>query len=176
MIDVSSGIAFKPEEATDALKEFIGQIVATDYSEEPFGMKGAPGIERKGKVFAVMIKTSTYDKPQYEWYPPSRVKKTKWFYLVEALNQIGAMKDIAIGGANDEERMKNFAKSMLGMTFRFEEQACESLVQVKGGGGAKVFNLLVPVEYLGKKPIEKEPEVKQTTIGDVSAPAQSELK
>jgi hypothetical protein len=163
-------IAFKPEEATDALKEFVGQVIATDYSETPFGMRGAPEFERKGKVFAVQIKTTVYDKPQYEWYPPSRVKKTKWLYFVEALNQIGAMKDIAVGGADDEERMKNFAKSMLGMVFRWEEREYESLVKVKGGEFKK-FNLLTPVEYMGKKSIEREPEVKQTTIGEPSAPA-----
>jgi len=63
-----SKIAFKPEEATDALKEYTGQIVATDYSEEPFGMKGAPEIKRTGKVLCLQIRTDEYDKPQYEWY------------------------------------------------------------------------------------------------------------
>ena len=72
-----SKIAFKPEEATEALKEFIGQIVEVDYSEKPFDFEGAPGIVRKGKVLGIQIATDAYDKPQYEWYPPSRVKKTK---------------------------------------------------------------------------------------------------
>jgi hypothetical protein len=163
-----SKIAFKPEEATDALKEFTGQIVATDFSEKPFGMEGAPDIKRTGKVLAIQIKTDAYEKLQYEWYPPSRVKKTKWLYFIEALNTTGAMKDISIAGKNDDERMQSLAKSLLGMTFRFEEQEFESMVRVKGGA-FKRFSVLVPVEYLGKKPIEPVPEVKQTTIGEATA-------
>ena len=163
-----SKIAFKPEEATDALKEYTGQIVATDYSEEPFGMKGAPEIKRTGKVLCLQIRTDAYDKPQYEWYPPSRVKKTKWLYFIEALNTTGAMRDVSIAGANDEERMQSLARSLLGMTFRWEEQEFESLVRVKGGAFKK-FSVLVPVEYLGKKPIEQVPEVKQATIGEATS-------
>jgi len=313
-----SKIAFKPEEATDALKEFAGQIVGTDYSEEPFGMKGAPDIKRTGKVLCVQIRTDAYEKLQLEWYPPSRVKKTKkerghqfedfvaayftgyleaiidgegtitlttvkdgtsrfpyrfvplvsvsndnlellerlkswcgghicersdkkehyrwymtreamrvilpnlyliakwyqkdlllealdilncrgpcmteakfsrlveikkvinmlntskghssfvkWLYFIEALNTTGAMRDISIAGKDDEERMQSLAKSLLGMTFRFEEQGFESLVRVKGGDFKK-FTMLVPVEYLGKKPIEPVPEVRQATIGEVA--------
>lgn len=165
-----SSIAFKTEEFGEALKDFVGQIVATDYALEPFGMKGAPDISRKEKVLAIQIQTEAYDKPQYEWYPPTRVKKTKWQYLIEALNQVGAMKDISIAGANDEERMKSFAQSLLGMTFRFQEQECESMVKLKGGGQKK-FNLIIPVEYLGKKPIEAAATVRQATIGEaVGAP------
>ena len=163
-----SKIAFKPEEATDALKEFVGQIVATDYSEEPFGMKGAPGIKRTGKVLCIQIRTDAYEKLQLEWYPPSRVKKTKWLYFIEALNTTGAMRDISIAGKDDEERMQSLARSLLGMTFRFEEQEFESLVRLKGGE-FKRFSVLVPVEYLGKKPIEPVPEVKQATIGEVES-------
>jgi hypothetical protein len=163
-----SKIAFKPDEATDSLKEYTGQIVATDYSEEPFGMKGAPDIKRTGKVLAIQIKTDAYEKLQYEWYPPSRVKKTKWLFFVEALNTTGAMRDISIAGKDDEERMQSLAKSLLGMTFRFEEQEFESMVREKGGK-FKRFSVLVPVEYLGKKPIEPVPEVKQTTIGEATA-------
>lgn len=201
-----SKIAFKPEEATDALKEYGGQIVATDYSEEPFGMKGAPDIKRTGKVLAIQIKTDAYEKLQYEWYPPSRVKKTKagivisfqawggdwqvyslyrlrqrpliqaerdypvvkWLFFIEALNTTGAMRDVSIAGKDDEERMQSLAKSLLGMTFRFEEREFESMVRIKGGD-FKRFSVLIPIEYLGKKPIEAVPEVKQTTIGEATA-------
>lgn len=86
-----SGIAFKPEEATEALKEFVGQIVAVDYAEEPFGMKGAPDIKRTGKVLCIRIQTDIYDKPQYEWYPPSRVKKTKPVVYFIAVCGIGVI-------------------------------------------------------------------------------------
>jgi hypothetical protein len=163
-----SGIAFKPEEATEALKEFVGQIVAVDYSMEPFGFKGAPDIKRDTKVLGLQIRTEAYEKEQYEWYSPSRVKKTKWLYFVEALNETGAMRDISVAGANDDERMQNFAHSLLGMVFRWQEKECESLVKVRGGEFKK-FNVLLPVEYLGKKPIEAAPEVKQVSLEE-SAP------
>ncbi len=97
--------------------------------------------------------------------PPSKVKKTKWLYFIEALVQTGAMKDINPAGATDDERMSNFAQSLLGMKFKWEERECESLVKVKGGE-LKKFSVLLPVAYLGKAPIEKVPEVKQTTIGE----------
>jgi len=160
-----SAIAFKPEEAREALKEYDGQIIAVDYAEEPFGMAGAPGIERRGKVLCVKIKTDQYDKAQYEWYPPSKVKKTKWIVLLEALTEVGAMKDIKVVGATDEERMLSFADCLLGMKFKWEEREFESLVKAQGGG-AKKFSVLVPTAYIGKLPIEKEPEVRQSTIAE----------
>ena len=200
-------IAFKQEEFGEALKDFIGQIVDTEYSLTPFGFKGAPEIKRAGKVLAIMIRTGTYEKEQFEWYPPSRVKKTKtgklvlgyrawsedwqvytlfrigrpiseskfpvvkWAYLIEALNAVGAMKDVSVAGATDDERMTGFGKSLLGMKFRWQEKEFESLVKEKGGA-QKTFNLIVPIEYLGKAPIEAKVEVKQATIGEaVGEPA-----
>lgn len=159
-----SGIAFKPEEARDVLKQYSGQIVAIDYSEKPFGFEGAPEIVRKGKVFGIQIKTAEYEKPQYEWYTPSKVRKTKWVYLIEALVQCGAMRDIVVVGTDDESRMITFGQSMLGMKFNWEEKECESLVREKGGALRK-FSLLLPVEYLGKLPIEVDAAVKEATIG-----------
>jgi len=168
-----SGIAFKTEEFGDALKDFTGQIVAVDYAEEPFGMKGAPGIRRAGKVLCIRIRTEAYEKEQFEWYPPSRVNKTKWAYLIEALNETGAMKDVSMSGVNDDERMKSFANSLLGMRFRFQEQERESLV--KEAGVTKKFNITLPVEYLGRAAIEEAPVVRQAMIGEaVSAPVDIE--
>jgi hypothetical protein len=183
-----SGIAFKPEEATEALKEFVGQIVAVDYSLEPFGFKGAPDIRRDTKVLGLQIRTEAYEKEQYEWYrnavsplPPQSAFESKedesrrgyssivkWLYFIEALNETGAMRDVSVAGANDEERMQNFARSLLGMVFRWQEKECESLVKIRGGEFKK-FNVLLPVEYLGKKPIEAAPEVKQVSLEE-SAP------
>lgn len=160
-----SGIAFKPEEARDSIKEYTGQIVATDYSEKPFGMEGAAEIKRTGKVLCLKIKANEYEKEQFEWYPPSKVKKTKWLFLIEALIQTGAMKDINPAGATDDERMKNFGQSLLGMKFKWEEKECESLVKLKGGEQKK-FDVLLPIEYLGKSAIEAPQQVKQTTIGE----------
>lgn len=162
-------IAFKPEEAIDATKEFTGQIVGVDYSEEPFGMKGAADIQRRGKVLGVMIQTEAYSKPQYEWYPPSKVKKTKWVYFIEALYTTGAIKDITIAGKTDDERVNSLAKSLLGMNFKFMDVVKDSLVREKGGA-AKTFGLTLPVEYHGKTPIvAKEAFVpKEEHIGDDS--------
>ena len=70
-------IAFVSDEMREAVKQFRGIIVKVDYSKEPFGFEGAPGIERKTPVLGVQIDTPDYDKPQYEWFPPSNVKKTK---------------------------------------------------------------------------------------------------
>ncbi len=159
-----SEIAFRPEEFGEALKDFEGQIVAVDYADEPFGMKGAPGIQRTGKVLCTRIRTDAYEKDQYEWYPPSRVKKTKWAYFIEALNETGAMKDIVTSGSTPDEQVESFARSLLGMKFRYQEQQVESLVQEQGA--PKKFNLLVPVEYLGRAPIEEAPSVRQATIGE----------
>ncbi len=160
-----SGIAFKPEEAREALKEYTAQVIEVQYSEKPFDFEGSPDIKRTGKVLGIKLHTDAYEKAQYEWYPPSKVKKTKWLYFIEALIQTGAMKDINPSGATDEERMKNFGQSLLGMKFKWEERECESLVKVTGGG-VKKFSVLLPVEYLGKSVIEKAPEVQQTTIGE----------
>ena len=157
-------IAFKPEDARDSIKEYTGQIIGTDYSEKPFGMEGAADIKRQGKVLCLKIKANEYEKEQFEWYPPSKVKKTKWLALIEALIQTGAMKDINPSGATDEERMKNFAQSLLGMKFKFEEKEFDSLVLVKNV--PKRYSVLVPVEYLGKSPIEVPAQVQQTTIGE----------
>ena len=160
---MSSSIAFKPEEGREALKDYEGQVIEFDYSEKPFGFEGAADIKSRGKVFGIKIQTTVYDKPQFEWYPPSMVKKTKWLNLIEALQGTGAMNDIKVIGSTDEERMKSFGQSMLGMMFKFQEIECESLVKLKGGE-AKKYSVLLPVAYLGKKPIEKAPEVRQATI------------
>ncbi len=63
-----SSIAFKPEEARDALKEYTGQIVEIQYEIEPFGFKGDPSIKRSDKVLGLKLQTDAYEKAQYEWY------------------------------------------------------------------------------------------------------------
>jgi len=160
----NSFIAFKPEDASDALKSYDGQIIATDYSEEPLGMAGAATIQRKGKVFCIKLQTDQYEKPQFEWYPPSKVKQTKWVNFIESLVQVGAMKDVNASGATDEERMKNFGASLLGMKFHWEERKFTSLVKEQGKD--KEFSLLVPTTYMGKLPIQAAPVVAEATIGE----------
>lgn len=170
-----SKIAFTPEEGVEATKEFVGQVIATDYAEEPFGIKGNPAIQRKGKVFAVQIRTDQYEKEQLEWYVPTTVKKTKWLYLIEALHGLGAWKDMTLVGMTNDERMLSFARSMLGMKFRWMEVVKESLVRERAetftpgvNAGFRKFSVLLPVEYLGKSPIEAkstEDVVREATIG-----------
>jgi hypothetical protein len=158
-------IAFKPEDAREAIKEYTGQIVAAEYSMKPFNFEGDPSIKRETKVLGIQLKTDEYEKPQYEWYPPSKVKKTKWIFLLEALIQTGAMKEISTAGASDDEIMENFRRSLLGMKFKWEEKECESLVKVRGGE-FKRFTVLLPVAYLGKQPIVAAPEIRQETVGE----------
>lgn len=73
----ASSIAFKPEDLKEAVKEFRGVIVRAEYGMNPLGMEGSPAIEKKRAQLAIQIETPEYEKPQYEWYPPSNVKMTK---------------------------------------------------------------------------------------------------
>ena len=92
-------IAFKTEEFKPFKKEFRGVIVAAEYSEEPFGLKGAPEVEEKQrqrygvipKKLGIKIETDEYEKYQYEWYFPSARIGTKWHELIQALERTGAM-------------------------------------------------------------------------------------
>lgn len=202
---MSSRIAFKQEELKEAKKDFVGQIIDTDYAMEPFGIAGAPGIRRTGPVLAIKIRTDAYEKDQFEWYPPSDKKKTKpvvlpcgtsfillvrpskmlrltagvtsgvkWAYFLETLTKTGAMNDVKISGTNDEERMKSFAASLIGMKARFIEYSFESMVKL-AGGVPKMFDLIVMEEYLGKAPVEAEAEVRTAEVGgEVAAPATAE--
>lgn len=148
-------VAFKSSEFSEAIKEFRGTIVDADYSEEPFGIRGAPDIERRGPQLCLKIMTDVYEKPQYAWFPPSSKKKTKWWYFIEALEKSGAMADIRIEGETEEERMKSFMESLIGMEFYWQEKEVEIL------GGRKTARVLLPVVYYGKKQVGqvKEEEI-----------------
>ena len=150
-------IAFSPNEFKESIKEFKGVIVDADYSEEPFGIKGNPEIERKGPQLCLKIQTDEYEKPQYAWYPPSNKKKTKWFYFIEALEKSGAMADIRIEGNTSEERIKSLMNSLIGMEFFWQEREVEIL------GGRKTARVILPVVYYGKKEIGK---MKEEEIGE----------
>ncbi|MCD6148437.1 hypothetical protein J7J18_03635 [bacterium] len=153
-----SSIAFKPEELKEAKKDFVGQIVAAEYGEAPLGMEGRPDIPRR-KQLAIQIRTDEYEKDQFEWYPPSDKKLTKWAYFIEALAKTGALKDIRIEGSTDDERMQSFAKSLVGMKFRFVEYT-DLPVIVKG----KTIECILPEEYYGKSEVPKETEVKTEKV------------
>lgn len=145
-------IAFSPEEFKDVSKDFTGTIVDADYGLEPLGIKGKPGIERRPQL-CVKIDTPDYEKPQYEWYAPSSRKKTKYAYFVEALAETGALRDTDTSGETDEERMKNFVKSLIGMKFHWVQ------VEVDIIGGRKT-TVIIPDEYLGREEVEPIKEIK----------------
>lgn len=140
-------VAFSPTEFSEAIKEFRGVIVDVDFSEEPFGIKGAPDIDRKGPQLCLKIQTDQYEKPQYAWYPPNNKKGTKWWYFIQALEKSGAMADIRIEGSTDEERIKSFMESLIGMEFYWQEKEVEIL------GGRRKARVILPVVYYGKKQI-----------------------
>ena len=148
------GIAFKPSDFKPYKKEFRGVIVDAEYSEAPFGIRGAPDIEEKQmqryggpvKKLGIRIRTEQYEKDQYEWFIPSNKINTRWYWFIEALDRCGALRDIKIEGLTDEERMQSFAKSLVGMEFYWVEEEREAL------GGRKT-DVLLPIAYFGKKEI-----------------------
>jgi len=152
--------AFRTSEFTEAIKEFRGVIVDADFAIEPFGIKGAPEIDRKTPQVCFKVITDEYEKPQYIWLPPSTKKKTKWWYFIEALEKSGAMSEIKIEGNTDEERIRSFMKSMIGMEFYWQEREVEIL-----GGKGKTARVILPLIYYGKKQVG---QVKEETIGGVN--------
>jgi len=194
---VASNVSFVPENFKEAAKEFRGVIVRAEYGESPLGFEGRPDIARKPQL-AIAIETPEYDKQQYEWYPPSNVRKTKpvsktwrlmsvssdgvihgitlisfrqglcfmefpagvsWAYFIEAMTKVGAMKDIKLEGATDQERLDSFAKSLIGMEFMFRQYADLEII-VKD----KKIECLLPIEYFGKKDIAPVEEVRSENV------------
>jgi hypothetical protein len=152
-----SEVVFNVDEFKTATKEFEGVIVDAEYSETPFGISGK--FER-GKVFAIKIETEEYEKPQYEWYPPSNKRLTKWWYFIKALHECGAMRDIVITGATTEERIRSFGNSLIGMKFRWVDYN-----DLEGFGGRKL-QLLLPDQYLGR--VEVKPPAEKIEVKEVS--------
>jgi hypothetical protein len=151
-------VAFAPDKLVDAIKDFRGVIVDAQYGMEPFGFKGNVAIERREQM-AIKIRTEAYEKDQIEWFPPSDKKLTKWAYLIEALASTGALRDVIVKGETDEERMQSFAKSLVGMEFRWlERSGLDSIAK------NKKIDLLVPVEYYGKKEISPITEIKEEEV------------
>ena len=141
-------IAFEPDKLKDAKKDFVGQIVDAEYAENPLGMEGRPDIARRAQL-AIQITTDEYEKDQFEWYPPTDKKLTKWAYFLEALAKCGAMKDVDVKGKTDAERMASFAKSLIGMKFRFVEYTNLPCIVRE-----KTLEIILPEEYKGKAPVE----------------------
>jgi len=151
-------VAFAPDKLVNAVKDFRGVIVDAQYGLEPFGFKGKVGIERREQL-AIKIRTDAYEKEQIEWFPPSDKKLTKWAYMIEALASNGALRDVVVKGETNEERMQSFAKSLVGMEFRWLERT--GLDSIAKG---KKIDLLVPVEYYGRKEISPVTEIKEEEV------------
>lgn len=155
-------ISFSPDEMKDVKRDFVGVIVAAEYALEPFGIKG--GIERTSKVLGIKVRSEQYDKDQPLWYPPSNRKRTKWDYWIQGLATTGALKDVDTKGLTDEERMQNFARSLIGMKMHFVEVERESPFRE-----AKVWSV-EPVEYLGKQAVPEAGQIVTAEVGE-QAPA-----
>ena len=128
-----------------------------EYGTSPLGMVGRADIEARPQL-AIQIRTPTYEKDQFEWFAPSKVKLTKWIYFIEALSKTGALKITNTAGATADEKLKNFAASLIGLKFRFLER-------MKLEGVARpIDRLLLPEEYLGKEVIEKSQKIETEEV------------
>jgi len=153
-----SEVAFSPDELKDAVKDFVGTIVDADYGIEPLGIKGRADIKRREQL-CIQIRTDAYEKDQFEWVAPSNKKKTKWAYFIEALAKTGALRDIEISGDTDEERMKSFANSLIGMKFRWMQiQGLESIAK------GREIEMLLPEEYYGREEVSPVTEIAEEEI------------
>ncbi len=141
----------------------------------PLGMEGRADIEQRAQL-CIQIRTEAYERDQYEldladldpiafgwsgykWFAPSKVKLTKWLYFLEAMNKTGALKDTVSTGKNAAEKMKNFAKSLIGMNFRWLER-----MNLESAGSTPLKRLLLPEEYLGKVEVQKTEEIETEEV------------
>lgn len=155
---MSSGIAFSPDKLVDAKRDFKGFIVDAEYGLEPFGFKGKAEFESKEQL-AIKIRTEAYEKDQIGWFPPSDKRLTKWSYLIEALAETGALRDMVVKGETDEERMQSFAKSLIGMDFHWVEKMGLPCI-AKG----KTLDIILPTEYYGRKDVSPVTEIKEESV------------
>ena len=95
----------------------------------------------------------------YRWYAPTKVNKTKWMYFIAALNKCGALKEIDHSGKTPAEQMMSFAKSLVGMKFRFLEHG-----NLESAGQNPIARLLLPEEYLGKVEIVQPEKIETEEV------------
>jgi len=152
------GIVFTPDEAVEATKDFEGYIVDAEYGMNPLGMSGRPDIEQRAQL-CIQIRTEAYEKDQYEWFAPSKVKLTKWHYFLLGMNGTGALKDTNSEGKTADEKMANFAKSLIGMNFRWLER-----MNLESAGSTPLKRLLLPETYLGKVEVVKAEEIESEEV------------
>lgn len=151
-------IAFSPDQGVDATKDFVGYIADAEYGIDPLGMVGKAEFEKRAQL-AIQIRTEAYEKDQYEWYAPTKVNKTKWMYYIDALNKCGALKETDSSGKNVDEKMANFAKSLVGMNFQWLEKG-----NLEGAGQQDIKRLLLPEQYLGKVEIEEPVKIETEEV------------
>jgi hypothetical protein len=156
-------VAWNLDEFSEAVRDFRGVIVRAEFGT-PWTTEGSPFVEEleeKGrKTIRIQIRpTDQPIKDQYEWYSPSAIKNTRWFYFLKSLRDTGA--PFEIKGNTNEERMANFLKSLIGMEFRWVDH--NNLPSIREGRVIK--RLLLPVEYLGKKEVKPETGIKSVSLG-----------
>ena len=152
-------VAWRPDEFTEAKREFRGRIVRADwgsadpaspyYSQWVFPPEAPEDIRQRQverKVIAVRIEIAPIDQAWenlYEWYTVSNVRQSKWWYFMDALHRLKAPFDTK--GNTEPERLTNFCKSLLGMEFKWVDHE-----NLPTAGRTTIKRILLPVEYYGK--------------------------
>lgn len=124
----------------------------------PLGMTGRADIEQRAQL-CIQIRTEHYELDQYEWFAPSKVRLTKWHYFLEALNKTGALKDTISKGKTAQVKMANFAKSLIGMNFRWLER-----MNLESAGSEPLKRLLLPEVYIGKVEVQEPTEIESEEV------------
>jgi len=166
--------------------EFIGVIINADYGEAPLGIAGRPefqlqrdGTARKQVAFEIKVVSGLEtEKTQKQLLAPSDVKYSKMYYWIQALNDTGAVKEIEIKGLTEDEKWLSFAKSHIGMQFRFEDKtdlegvgfetdaSGKPVLDESGRRVRRKIRMLVPVEYFGKAQLETKVETEKVSEVD----------
>lgn len=150
-------VAWRPEEFTEARREFRGRIIRAEWGTPEGKYKNdwvfppnAPEDIRQRQVergaVAVRIEIMPIDKSWeniYEWYTVTDIRLSKWFYFIDSLNRTKT--PYSFEGNTVAERLSNFCKSLVGMEFKWEDH--ENLPTV---GRNPIKRLLLPTEYYGK--------------------------
>lgn len=176
----------KAVEATGTKGVFVGTIIdAVAKLSDP-----KDGIDQSWQL-EVHIQAESREgkpvewKPVREWYAYANIDGSaikgigsKWMNLMERLASTNAMKDISKAGSTTQEMMANFAKSLIGMNFKFEEFVnypkgvhINDYLQARAAGkpilpkDAKdvTKSIILPLEYNGRKSVGMQ----KTTVSDL---------
>ena len=144
-------IAFTPEEFREAARDFRGVIVRAEYNT-PWTIENSPFAETQ-KIPQMRIQIRPTDQPikdQYEWYAPTNIKNTRWYYFIKALNDLGVV--IQPEGNTLEERINDFCKKLIGLEFQWKDH--QNLPGLRPG--RIIQRLLLPVRFYGKREVKPE--------------------